>query len=216
MGNKKQSTRKDPRTKKRTPFKGNRYTYRASSQAQEVVIPGDEAQDVVIPGDEAQDVVIPGDEANTVDDSSPPAISASANKLRLSVEGQYIDVIDAVNSSNEPTLDNGCVLFDISIFINLISDVGKCQNCGADVTAIHQIDGKKGFCHLFKLSCDKNCGWYKSVYTSKEINKGKQGRKAFDVNIRSVVAFREIGKGHAAMETLWVYEHASTNESNNI
>ena len=58
MGNKKQSTRKDPRTKKRTPFKGNRYTYRASSQAQEVVIPGDEAQDVVIPGDEAQDVVL--------------------------------------------------------------------------------------------------------------------------------------------------------------
>ena len=195
MGNKKQSTRKDPRTKKRTPFKGNRYTYRASSQAQEVVIPGDEAQDVVIPGDEA----------NTVDDSSPPAISASAKKLRLSVEGQYIDVIDDVNSSNEPTLDNGYVLFDISIFINLISDVGKCQNCGADVTAIHQIDGKKGFCHLFKLSCDKNCGWYKSVYTSKEINKGKQGRKAFDVNIRSVVAFREIGKGHAAIETLCGY-----------
>ena len=70
---------------------------------------------------------------------------------------------------------------------------------------------------MFKVSCDENCGWYKSVYVSKEISRVKQGRKAFDVNMRSVVAFREIGKGHAAMETLCGYmKMPTTNEPNNI
>ena len=61
--------------------------------------------------------------------------------------------------------------------------------------------------------------WSKTVYTSKVVidddddhdedhdedhdddDKCKRGRKAFDVNIRAAVAFREIGKGHAGIET---------------
>ena len=127
MGKKNQNrlerNRKAPRTKRRTLFEGNRHTSslkdRVSSQAQEEVIPGDEA--------------------NAVELDSSPAISASAMKLRLSIEWQNIDVSDDVNP-HEPTLDTGYVLFELNIFMKLISDIGKCQNCGADVTVIHQIN----------------------------------------------------------------------------
>ena len=160
MGNKKQNrlerTRKDPRTKRRTPFEGNRHT----SGLKDGV------------SSQAQEEVIPVEEANAIELDSSPAISASARKLRLSI-GHNIDGIDDVNP-HEPTLDTGYVLFDVNIFMTCFSDIGKCQNCGADVTVMHQIDEKKGFCHLFKVSCDENCGWYESVYTSKEINRGKR------------------------------------------
>ena len=66
MGNKKQNRLERTR---RTPFKGNRHTssLKVCSQAQEEVIPGDEA--------------------NAIELDSSPAISASAKKLRLSIEG---------------------------------------------------------------------------------------------------------------------------------
>ena len=139
MGNKKQKrlerARKDPTTKRRTPFKGNRHTSSLKDGVSSL----------------AQEEVIPGDEANAIELDSSPAISASAKKLRLSI-GRNIDVIDDVNP-HEPTLDTGYVLFDVKILMKCISDIGKCQNCGADVTVMHQIDEKKGFCHLFKVSC---------------------------------------------------------------
>ena len=129
MGIKKQNrlerTRRDRRTKSRTPFKGNRHTSSLNDGV----------------SSQAQEDVIPGDEANAIQLDSSSAISASAKKLRLSI-GKYIDVIDDVNP-HEPTLDSGYVLFDVNNFMKCISDIGKCQNCAADVTVMHQIDKNK-------------------------------------------------------------------------
>ena len=77
MGNEKQNrlerTRKDRRTKRRTPFKGNIHT----SSLKDGV------------SSQAQEEVIPGDEANAIKLDSSPAISASAKKLRLFIGPKY-------------------------------------------------------------------------------------------------------------------------------
>ena len=97
------------------------------------------------------------------------------------------------------------VLFDKNIFINLINSIGKCEKCGCSVNRIHQLQEKRGFCHSFKIVCvNSNCKWFKYCLTSEELKKDEvtRGRKMYDVNTRAVIAYREIGKGHAAMETV--------------
>ena len=56
-----------------------------------------------------------------------------------------------------------------------------------------------GFAHNNSFECSNSCTWSKSFWTSKKI-KIPKGRPPFDVNMRSVIAFREIGKGHTGMQ----------------
>ena len=42
------------------------------------------------------------------------------------------------------------MLFDLSIFMKLISYIGNCQNYGADVSIMHQIDEKNVFATCLK------------------------------------------------------------------
>ena len=59
--------------------------------------------------------------------------------------------------------------------------------------------------YSFEISCELKCGWKKTMLTSSEIKKESRGRKTFDINTTTVVAFREIGRGHSAMETFCGY-----------
>ena len=58
---------------------------------------------------------------------------------------------------------------------------------------------KKGLCHQFQISCRK-CEWSELMKTSKTLTNDIKG-KQYDINIHSVIAFREIGKGYAALES---------------
>ena len=58
----------------------------------------------------------------------------------------------------------------------------------------------KGFAHYFLISfSSNNCDWTRSFCTSTNLPKDTRGRPAFDVNVRSLLASREIGKGHTTM-----------------
>ena len=59
-----------------------------------------------------------------------------------------------------------------------------------------------GFCNKLKIVCSK-CDWSISFLTSEEtrLKQGSRGRQFSEVNIRAVVAFREIGRGHEGMNT---------------
>ena len=57
---------------------------------------------------------------------------------------------------------------------------------------------KKGFCHQFQISCGK-FEWSELIQTSKTLNNDKKCKK-YDINMRSVIAFRVIGKEYAALE----------------
>ena len=57
---------------------------------------------------------------------------------------------------------------------------------------------KKGFYHQFQISCCK-FEWSELIQTSKTLNNDKKCKK-HDINMRSVIAFRGIGKEYAALE----------------
>ena len=67
---------------------------------------------------------------------------------------------------------------------------------------IHKTEERKGFAIKF-LKCSER-DWFKQFYFSPEFkfDHGEtKGKKPMEVNVRSVIAFREIGRGHEAMNT---------------
>ena len=83
-----------------------------------------------------------------------------------------------------------------------------CPNCGSNIILYDENLKRRGYSHFISVKCS-NCDcikdWIKAWYTSpetkpKEIKK-IQGRRAFDINVRTVVAFRKIGCGFSAMDT---------------
>ena len=83
-------------------------------------------------------------------------------------------------------------------------EVSSCPECKSNVTLFDNLSSRMGFAHKLELSCE-NCGWKYETFTSNtctppvDINisaKQKQGRKPFEVNVRTVLSFREIGRGH--------------------
>ena len=79
--------------------------------------------------------------------------------------------------------------------------VGSCPKCSSKIDAVVDFSSKKGFAQKVLLSCENvsDCGWSFSTYTSKSLNADECNR--YDVNIRSIVAFREIGRGLSHIET---------------
>jgi len=136
--------------------------------------------------------------STAVDDAPQPAVtlSASAKKLRLDLNMEE-------QSGKETMIEHECyVFFNTVILKNIFEDIGKCPNCSSDVNFVHDNKSKKGLCHFFCLSCI-SCDWIKTV--SKQLLaadgiKEDRGRKPYDVNIRSAIAFSEIGRRHSAIE----------------
>ena len=129
---------------------------------------------------------------------------------------QLVDDLDICVSDEEnfsgcsgvygTNLDFGYVLFDTEILLSFVNDIARCGECGESVKTFHEPSQKQGFAHYFTISCTREtCNGKRTVCTSKTIRKTdanhqiKSGRPAFDVNVRSVVAFQELGKGHTAM-----------------
>ena len=55
-------------------------------------------------------------------------------------------------------------------------------------------------CNLV-MSCNR-CIWSSELYSSREIEQNNTpGRNPFDINVRTIMVFREIGKGYSALET---------------
>ena len=54
---------------------------------------------------------------------------------------------------------------------------------------------KQGHAQLLRISCCSiSCRWEKSFYTSERVKNSGRGA----INLRTIMAFREIGRGHAA------------------
>ena len=72
----------------------------------------------------------------------------------------------------------------------------KCQICDSDIVFSIDITKRMELCNTLDLKCIA-CNWNYSLETSYQSSKlnSRTGRKFYDVNIQSVIDFREIGKG---------------------
>ena len=81
--------------------------------------------------------------------------------------------------------------------------VGACLQCGMkDIDVAYLDDERQGFSYSVLVKCNC-CDWQHIFHTSHELTlpgKDNRGRKSCDVNIRTVMAFREIGRGHEAIK----------------
>eukprot|EP00112_Aurelia_sp_Birch-Aquarium-sp1_P018473 Seg441.5 transcript_id=Seg441.5/GoldUCD/mRNA.D3Y31 product="hypothetical protein" protein_id=Seg441.5/GoldUCD/D3Y31 len=115
-------------------------------------------------------------------------------KPKLSTDDVRNDMTDA-DSTNY-----FFVLINMSILIDLISSLGKCPECGSLIEVINVPKSRMGFANKIRISCI-SCSWEESTFLSKECSPTVgRGRKFFEVNVRSVIAFREMGKGHWAIQ----------------
>ncbi len=112
-------------------------------------------------------------------------------------------LVEDCNSSLE---EDYFLMINFAILAKVISDIGKCQECEAgSLEVINVKEARMGFVNKLVIICSK-CKWQTSFYTSAEVAKkieegsASRGRKYYEANIRSVIAFREISKGHAGME----------------
>ena len=96
------------------------------------------------------------------------------------------------------------MLFNILTFMTLIREIGRCLLCNSPLTIQHKLQEKMGLCNFFHMKCSsEKCHWMKKVSTSNFVDKTTvaSGKVPYDINIRTILTFREIGNGHTAVET---------------
>lgn len=129
---------------------------------------------------------------NPTDNEPGPSVNTClrSKKIRLS---------DAAQRMKTPENDYH-IIINFEILQDFVSSIASCPDCDSKKLEFsNNYISKMGLAMKFELKC-KSCSWKKEFYTSKECkNKQKQGRNIFEVNVRSVMAFREMGKGHEAM-----------------
>ena len=89
----------------------------------------------------------------------------------------------------------GCnFIIDNNLFIPLVTMIGRCPECVAAVNIQHMIAEKMGLAQFFAIACTE-FDWRINFFSSEEVTKSNnsQGRKSYEVNRRTLVAFRENG-----------------------
>ena len=116
---------------------------------------------------------------------------SSAKKLNLDVEGDLTE-----------DQDDYYVLINFAVLKNVLAELCNCIECGGSIELQNDLQNRNGFACKFSVRCTK-CTWIERFYSSQTTAKNSEspasGRSSFDVNIRAMVAFREIGKGYEGM-----------------
>ena len=101
-------------------------------------------------------------------------------------------------SINEEELEIYFIM-NLTVLNNLVNLLGQCPDCRNNFLSVSIDSTKKmGLSQQIITKCP--CGWSNIVFSSPRVDKNNE-RSRFDVNIRSVIAFREIGKGLMSIET---------------
>lgn len=110
-------------------------------------------------------------------------------------------------ASDLPIPDSSSTNYFMLTHFSVVESIVKslnCPECFGTVNLTDEISKRCGYAHSLTIKCEEPvCMWSKSFSTSPEIKKEKQskGRNMYEVNVRSVIAFREIGCGYASMNT---------------
>ena len=95
---------------------------------------------------------------------------------------------------------SGFVLFSTVVLRSLFSAV-SCPGCKSEGLTLQEVFRKKqGLAAAFQLQCPV-CLWEHEFYSSKFANlEGKKSKNNFEVNVRAVMAMRNLGIGHDGLE----------------
>ena len=120
----------------------------------------------------------------------------SENVSCISSKKLKFDVEDANNANT-----NDYFLPVNFIFIKQLFDlVSACPDCKSKVNITDDYSSRMGFSHKFILTyTNAQCFFTYSNFTSNMVKNDKKGRNMFDVNLKMVIGFREIGRGHQPM-----------------
>ena len=85
----------------------------------------------------------------------------------------------------------------------MFSEFSRCpvEGCNSQLSVDMEVSKKNGMCQTIEVICPV-CGFIKSFYSSRKqisLTRAKSGKAFFDINLRSVLAMREIGKGYEGL-----------------
>ena len=134
--------------------------------------------------------------SNPPDDQSCSSSSSSATKLGT----VYSLVRSHVTTNDKESEDKECyVLFNTDILKEFITSICKCPVCNSHIKLVHNIEHMVFVITFLQLALMKSLYGQKSEILAKK--RDQKGRNFYDINLRAVIAFREIGKGNTGIET---------------
>ena len=100
-----------------------------------------------------------------------------------------------LRESGDNTLNTNFFFFmNYPIFKNLINIIGACPECNAKHFYGENLSNDRmGFAPKIQVFFE-NCSWKHSLFRSDHCNKQVRGRNIFEINVRTTVSFRKIGK----------------------
>ena len=80
--------------------------------------------------------------------------------------------------------------------------VDLCPICREQINILDDLTSRMGLAHKLILNC--KCGWRRETFTSKTCSnlENKPGRKPFEINIKTVLAYREIVRGQESIKNV--------------
>ena len=100
-------------------------------------------------------------------------------------------------SVNRENSASGIIFMDLAVLFGVFNQVLKCPECGDNMTSHVDLKKKHGFAHHTVLQCDSLEYEWKYCFSSSQ----KQGPSSYEVKVRTVLSFKEIGLGHKTMVT---------------
>ena len=125
----------------------------------------------------------------------------SLNKMTLSTVTNDVDNIEESTSDVDKNLPSCYLLLDSDILKSIVTIIGACPEYKNQLEIKTDMSQKKGLSLCLEFKCIK-CEWRKCFYTSKEVKNDNRGASSYEVNYLSIIAMREIGRGHTSLSTL--------------
>ena len=187
MGKNDSGRRRKARYGKIPKFKGNHYTRKQQNSDDPPAAPAPDPPALAPESAPAPDPSLPSSSSVADNDTmidAPALLSATRRKLA-----------DIKHSDPLATDKDYYILINTGILEKVICDVGRCPNdgCNGTLKFENKLKEKCGLACKLVLTCC-HCNWSEDYYTSKKLPTTKAGRKPFDINYMTVVAFRENGK----------------------
>ena len=146
---------------------------------------------------------LPGDQDRPIALSTPTSLSeaTTSGNRETPVCRSYKKIKRHDKSDYKETCDSFFFFMNMQVLKSLVQKIGSCPDCQSAALELHHMPSyKMGLSLNFSLTC-KCCEWSYSFYSSPKLEKCTPGLDRHIINLQTVLAFREIGRGYEAIKT---------------